>query len=302
MNKFRALLVELRAPFLTVTIIPVLAGTALAASHGRAIDPVNFWLVLAGFAFLHLGTNVLNDYFDWKNGTDNINKKFIPPFTGGSRLIQAKVLKPRAVLIQGLLLFAAATAFFIPLIHAKGIELFWVLLFSLVAGGFYTAPPFKWAHLGFGEVLIFISFGPLMALTAYYVQAGSVNQAALAMSLLPGMLAASIVDINEFPDHDADKKTGKANLIVRLGRKAGRYTYYIMISAAYASVIAAVALKLLPAPALFSLLGLPVSIKASAVLFSNYDKPQKLAPACGMTIIAHLVSGLALAAAIYFTK
>ena len=299
MNKIKSMIIELRAPFLTVTILPVLIGTALAHRAGVKIDIAAFWLIMSGFIFLHLGTNVLNDYFDWKNGTDNVNKKFISPFTGGSRLIQANVLKPRVVLIEGLAMFIVATALFIPLIHSRGIILFWVLLFSLVAGGFYTAPPFKWAHKGFGELLIFASFGPLMVATSYYILTGTVTSAVLAASILPGLLAASVVDINEFPDHDADKKTGKANLIVRLGTRRGKYSYFIMIVLAYISVVAAVMVRLLPVTALFALLALPFSINASLVLARYHDKPAKLAPACGMTIIAHLVGALAIAVVLY---
>ena len=36
----------------------------------------------------HAGANVLNDYFDARNGADDANQQGLFPFTGGSRLIQ----------------------------------------------------------------------------------------------------------------------------------------------------------------------------------------------------------------------
>jgi 1,4-dihydroxy-2-naphthoate octaprenyltransferase len=36
----------------------------------------------------HAGANVLNDYFDARNGADAANHQGLFPFTGGSRLIQ----------------------------------------------------------------------------------------------------------------------------------------------------------------------------------------------------------------------
>ncbi len=291
---------ELRAPFLTVTIIPVIAGAVLAHRAGAAFNPGIFAFTMAAFIFLHLGTNVLNDYFDHMNGTDRVNKKFIPPFTGGSRLIQAKVLKPAEVLAEGIILFLLGILFFIPLILKFGAPVAAVLAFSLVAGVFYTAPPFKWAHLGAGEILIFISFGPLMVITSYLTQGGGSLLAPALISLPIGMLAAAIVDINEFPDFEADKRTGKKNLVVRLGVKNGRATYIIMNVLAFAAIIAAVALKAVPFAVIAGLLALPVAAKAVSILVKNYKSPAKLAPACGMTILAHLLTGVIIILALAF--
>lgn len=302
MGKLKYFFAELRAPFLTVTIIPVIAGAVLAHRTGTQFDAIYFSCVLAAFIFLHLGTNVLNDYFDHINGTDKINKKFIPPFTGGSRLIQSKALKPKEVLAEGIILFLAAALLFIPLIIKFGAPLAAVLVFSLIAGIFYTAPPFKWAHLGLGEILIFLSFGPLMTVTSYYAQGGAGFLKPLLLSLPLGFLAAAIVDINEFPDYIADKKTGKKNLVVRLGVKYGRITYIVMIAGAYISIIAAVVLKAAPLAMLAALLTLPLAIKAVVVLNKNYNKPEKLVPACGITIVTHLLTGLLIIGAVAFFK
>lgn len=292
MKKIINYVMELRAPFLTVTVIPVIAGAAIACRHGAHFDATNFALVLFAFIFFHLGTNVFNDYFDHVNGTDNVNTKFIPPFTGGSRLIQNGVLSARSVFIEGALLFTAGTMLFVPLIIKFGSSAAIVLAFSLIAGIFYTAPPFKWAHLGLGELMIFISFGPLMVLTSFFMQGGRDLAAPLLISVAIGLLAAAIVDINQFPDYDADMMTGKNNLIVRLGPKNGKITYIAMVIGAFVAILAAVVARYAPASALLSLLAVPVAVKAVIELNRNYDKPDKLAPACGMTILTHLLVGI----------
>ena len=75
-----------RLPFLTATIIPVLLGILIAASHG-SFDLAAAALTVIGAAFVQLGLNVANDVFDTVQGADDAN---VTPtqFSGGSRVIQ----------------------------------------------------------------------------------------------------------------------------------------------------------------------------------------------------------------------
>ncbi len=294
MNKIKALMLETRAPFLTVTIIPVLLGSEMAIKTGAKFNGAIFSAVLAGFIFLHLATNVLNDYFDDINGTDRINKQFIFPFTGGSRLIQSGVLAPKAVLGEAVVLFLLGSVLLCIVSYFKGMYLLFLLGLSLFAGVFYTAPPLKLAHRGLGEFFIFLGFGPIMVTGAYYAFAGNASFGSLLASIPVGLLASAIVDINQFPDYEADKETGKRNLVVRLGRKNGSIFHAVIVFIAYAIIVTAVILRAIPVWSLLSLLGLLPSLKAITLLDKNFDNPLQLAPACVMTIVAHLITGLAL--------
>jgi len=51
----------------------------------------------------------LNDYFDHKSGTDDINKEFVRPFSGGSRMIQLGLLTPAETLAGGLFFLLIGT-------------------------------------------------------------------------------------------------------------------------------------------------------------------------------------------------
>ena len=52
-----------RLPFLTATLVPVLLGILIAASHG-SFDLVAALLTVVGACFVQLGLNVANDVFD----------------------------------------------------------------------------------------------------------------------------------------------------------------------------------------------------------------------------------------------
>jgi hypothetical protein len=61
-----------RLPFLTATLVPVLLGILIAASHG-SFDLVAAILTIIGACFVQLGLNVANDVFDTMSGADDAN-------------------------------------------------------------------------------------------------------------------------------------------------------------------------------------------------------------------------------------
>ncbi|MHA2151996.1 MAG: UbiA family prenyltransferase, partial [Candidatus Thorarchaeota archaeon] len=96
---------EMRAPFLTAAIVPVILGTCIAwASTGVFLLDVFLLTLIAGM-FLHVGANISNDYYDHKSGSDDINVDYVRPFTGGSRMIQKGWMSPREVFAEAMVFF-----------------------------------------------------------------------------------------------------------------------------------------------------------------------------------------------------
>ncbi len=294
MNKTKAFLLELRAPFLTVSILPVVVGTAAAFSLNRTVNWSGFWWVLLTYVLFHLGTNVWNDYWDDRNGTDRINREYVFPFTGGSRLIQQGALSARAVWWQGAVLFAAALGSGVLLAAWYGYWLLIIWLVALISGAFYTAPPFRWAHTGWGEILVGLNFGPLPMAAAYFIQTGRVEAWPILLSLPIGFLAVAILYVNQFPDFQADKASGKRNWVVRLGPKKARWGLAGLLVGAYAVLIVMLGSNMVSNNTWFAFVGLPLAAIALRQLWVNYSTPAKLAPACVATIALHLVTSLLL--------
>ena len=293
MNKLQAYLVELRTPFLTVSILPVVLATAIARHETGGWDPLLFWLSLAGAVLLHLGSNTINDWFDHRSGNDEANVDFVSPFTGGSRMIQAGFVTPRGVLILSMVLFTLATLIGIYLYTVRGPAIILFGITGLVFGIMYTEPRAMLAGRGFGEIAIFLAFG-LIAVGAYYVQTGSVSYQILVAPLPLAIFTTAIIIVNEFQDAAADGATGKNTLIVRLGRKRGAILYAIVMLSAYIPIIAGVATGLMPRWALLGLATLPVALKAIQVAAKAHDDPRAMTPANASTIIAHLATGVLL--------
>src|SRR4030042_3697573 len=71
-----------RLPFLTGSLFPVAAATALAYLIDHTWNFLFFGLTALGVAALQVGANLINDYYD-SFGSDPLNRKFTP-FSGGS--------------------------------------------------------------------------------------------------------------------------------------------------------------------------------------------------------------------------
>lgn len=279
-----------RLPFLTATVVPVLIGTAVAARDG-AFDFGLFLLTLVGAALFHLGTNVMNDYFDHRSGADEAN--LTPtPFSGGSRLIQRGLMEPASLrrMAWGFYLSGAAVGVVLALL--RGWELAWFGAAGFLLGFLYTAPPFRLVHRGLGEIAVGLGFGPVVVMGAYWVQAQRWSSEALFASIPVGLLIAAVLFINEIPDRYWDAKAGKRTLVVRMTPQATIIGYAALVGAAYLAIVAGVALGALPLATLLGLLTLPMAWNALKTLRRHHAYPYRLIPANATTIFAHLLTGL----------
>jgi 1,4-dihydroxy-2-naphthoate octaprenyltransferase len=295
MRKLLLILEELRAPFFTASIIPVILGASVAWSETGVFSLGLFLLTLVAGMSLHAGTNVANDYFDHKSRDDEINVEFVRPFSGGSRLIQKGLLTPRAVLVESLVLFAIGGVIGVYLAATRGPMILVLGLIGAFCGFFYTAPPVNIAARGIGELTVGLNFGTLMTLGAYYVQVGRFSTGAFLASLPVAILIADVLYINEFPDYTADKAVGKTHLVVRLGKEKAVWGYLALTLAAYVSILVPVLARAIPPYCLLALVTLPIAMKAIRVAVSNYADSPKLAPANAATIQLHMLTGLLVA-------
>ena len=296
MSKMKSLILELRASFLTATIVSIVLGASIAWARNGVFDVGFFLLSLVGGVFLHLGTNVANDYFDHKSGGDDINREFVRPFSGGSRMIQLGLLKPREVLLEASIFYATGLGIGMYLAFVRGLAVLFLGLVGLFSGIFYSGPPFKLANRGVGEALVGINFGVLMTMGSYYVQTQALDAEPLMASIPVCLLILAVVYINEFPDYNADKAVGKKTLIVRLGKKRAASGYVILIGGVYLSILIGVLTAIMPTATLIGLFTIPIAAKAAAYTLKYHSNSLKLVPANALTILCHLLTSLLLSA------
>jgi 1,4-dihydroxy-2-naphthoate octaprenyltransferase len=253
-----------------------------------------FALTLIAAVLLHIGANVVNDYFDHVSGNDEANTEFVRPFSGGSRVIQSGLLSPLEVLTGGLLSFVLAGLIGLYLTWVRGPVVLALGVFGFVSGMFYTGRPFNWASRGMGELLIGLNFGVLMTLGAYFVQTQQLSWIPVLASLPVAFLITAVLWINEFPDYAADRAVGKRTLVVRLGRSRASVVYGALMVSAHLVILAGVIAERLPQATLLAFITLPLSLRAIAHTRRHYDESFDLVPANALTVTSHLATGLLL--------
>jgi 1,4-dihydroxy-2-naphthoate octaprenyltransferase len=305
MTKVFTWLVITRAPFLTAIIVPMLIGAAWVAALGLATPfPWGkfFLTVFAGIA-MHVAANTFNDYFDWKSGTDQANNDYFLPYSGGSRSIELGLVNEKTLFAVASIALLISTALGLTLALTSG----WgVLVFGAIGAFcsyFYTAPPLRLAaRRGLGELAVGLNFGPLAVAGTVYALTGRVSLADFLAGVPIGLLTIAILWINQFPDEEADKATGKHNLVVVLGKARAAWGYVALMVAAFGlAAYWALADRTFPIGALLILGGLPLAYQASRVILREYAE-RSLVRANVTTIKLHAISGTLMAAGILGTK
>ncbi len=282
---------EARPPFFTATIVPTAFGAVFAWHETSSFDTLLFILTLTGVLFLHAGTNVVNDYFDYRSGTDRINRNK-SPFNGGSPFVVEGTLSPEAIYRAAIIFFAVGAA--VGLILA-----FWTTLLIIPLGAlgiglgyFYTAPRANLAARGVGEIAVGLGFGPLVVGGAYAVQTGELAWLPFAAGAPIGFLIGLVLFINQFPDMEADGKVGKTHWVVRMGLSKAAIWYIALMSAAFASIIILWIMEVYPTPALLGLIPGVMALRAGRIVLRRHSQFGELIPAQLMTINIHMCVGI----------
>jgi len=266
----------------------VLVGVAAAAYDGFALQPLHVILTLVGALLAHISVNVLNDYFDYRSGIDLATKR--TPFSGGSGILPAGLLKAQQVYLLGLASLIGVGAIGIYFT----IEYGWRIL-PLGIGGMLVVYLYT-TYITKNPLLCVIApglgFGPLMVVGTYFAQTGEYSLTAGLASLVPGFLVSNLLLLNQFPDVEADKVASRRHIPIAYGRQFSAKVYAVLMAATYVSLALAVGFKVLPLTALIGLLTLPLAVKTVMGALKNYDDMEKLMPSLGMNIQVILLTTL----------
>lgn len=216
-------LLAIRPKTLPAGIAPIMIGLALAFGDG-SFHFLSAAACLCAALLIQIGTNLANDYFDFKKGAD-VNR------TGPTRVAQAGLIQPSTVLKAACLSFFIAGLISIYLILRAGPVIAVIAVISIVSGFWYTAGKKALAYLGLGELFVFIFFGPVAVGGTYYVQTMDMNMAVLAAGLGPGFISCAILAVNNLRDIEGDRQVAKKTLAVRFGRSFARWEYTLLITA-----------------------------------------------------------------------
>lgn len=218
-------LLAARPRTLPASIAPVIVGTALGLREGE-FNPLIFLATLATAVLLQVGANYANDVFDYLKGADRVRQ-------GPLRVTQSGLLTPRQMLAGTAVVFGAAALIGVYLVSIGGWPILLIGVLSIICAVAYTAGPFPLAYRGLGDLFAFIFFGVVAVMGTYFLQAGRFTLASFVASLPNAMFATATIVVNNLRDMDADRESGKRTLAVRIGDRATRIEYTLMLAGAY---------------------------------------------------------------------
>jgi 1,4-dihydroxy-2-naphthoate polyprenyltransferase len=272
---------------LTATYVPLALAAALALQQGK-FDLVHFVLALIGALFLQVAANLINEYYDFKRGAEDLKQ------SGQGMVIKQGLLTPQQVLIGAVVTVLAGVAIGLYLLTQTGPLLFWIGLGGVLVVITYTAGPFPLAYNGLGEVAVFIFMGPLMVLGAYFVMAREYSPLPLFVGIPIGFTVAAILHANNVRDIDSDRAVNKRTLAVLLGLRAARIEYFILIIGAYVAVALMIIAGIMPWTTAIAIVTLPEALKLIQIINTSRDNAL-LHQAQGRTAKLHGAFGMWLA-------
>ena len=219
-----------------------LMPSILAVVLAIGMPEFNIWLgILAviGVCLVHLGGNLLDDYFDWQDELlsyrEELRKEGEKAFTD-----KYPYLRDGSTTLGEL---RTAIAVFFGLAIVCGLIIWivrdfdwWLVGIAAVAGVlcfFYSAPPLKLGFHGLGELVIGICFGPCLICGVYesacgglYTAEGGFAWHVLALGCAIGMFVTNILYTHSFVERHVDAVSHKKTLAVVLKTDAAGLTAY----------------------------------------------------------------------------
>jgi len=268
----------------TASYVPM--GVAATAALQDGVFHLGFFILsLLGVMLLQTAANLVNEYYDFVRGSDDLK------VAGQGMAIKNYGLTPREVGIGALLALVGGGLIGLYLLSQSGPALWWIGIGGALVAVTYTAGPFPLAYNGLGEIAAGIFMGPMVVVGAYYVMAKSIPAYLWWVSLPIALMVAAILHANNLRDLEADRAANKRTLAVLFGRDIARIEYKILVFGAYISLLALVILQVAPVTTLVALLTLPEALRLTHIFDTETDA-QKLHPAQGRTAKLHGQFGL----------
>lgn len=221
-TKIQSWILASRPKTLPAALVPVIVGSALAINDGKFVLLYSL-IALICSVLIQIGTNFVNDLYDFLKGADNEKRK------GPIRVLATGLITVKEMELGSFLIFLTAFLLGLILVIKAGLLILIVGIFSILAGIAYTAGPFPLAYNGLGDIFVFMFFGIIGTMGTYYIQTERLSMISFLTSIPVGSLITNILVVNNFRDISEDKAAGKRTLAVIFGRNFARVQYIFLL-------------------------------------------------------------------------
>lgn len=254
-------LIAIRPFALPASMMPVLFGTVMAVTVGKAMFNLSlFLLALFSMVILHSGANMLNDFKDFKKGLDKVP-------TPSSGAVVRGYISSMSCLISAIILLLIGSILGLIIVYYVGLPIIIIGAVGIAIGVFYSISPVALKYHALGDLAVFLDFGILGALGAWTVQTGAISWIPALWAVPMSILVAAILHANNWRDIQEDKQGGITSLASLLGDKASHIYYGFLIFGAFGFILLLLILTRIvirpsmPFTFLITLLSFPLAVK-----------------------------------------
>ncbi len=228
MKQIKIWLEAIRLRTLPVSVSGVLIAVGLAKFNGtfRLVPS----LLCVAFAVLaQIVSNLANEYFDFKAGTDK--KGRVGPRRGVTEGDFSPATLKRAM-VGTLVATCAVGLSMLAVVDPGEGYANWLLLVGVgvmvaVMAFAYSAGPYPLSYHALGEVAVMAFYGLVPVIFSYYVVAGDFHPYAVIAGIAIGLMGVNVLLVNNYRDVDDDREAGKRTSVVVAGRTLAAFAYLL---------------------------------------------------------------------------
>jgi len=244
MTKPEAWVSAARLRTLPLSISGIMTAGAAAKENGFFSITI-FLLALATTLGLQILSNFANDYGDGVKGTDN-HERIGPMRAMQSGALTAEDLK-KGIIITSIITLGLACWLIYVAFENQNIfhsTIFFILgIAAIVAAITYTVGRRAYGYRALGDVFVFVFFGLLGVLGAYFLFAKNLNGFIVLPAVVIGLLSTAVLNLNNMRDRLTDARANKTTLAVLLGPEKAKLYHYGLILLAFIAALLYLVLK-----------------------------------------------------------
>lgn len=221
LNRFLKYLFALRPWSFTISLTPVMLGCCLGYKRLGEFDLIVCLVTCITALCVHSAGNLVNTYYDFRNGVDS-NR------SDDRTLVDNIITTEDVVNLAGVLYTCGCIGVLCLAVISKArIELLAVVYFVGMTGSFLYTGGLGLKYIALGDLLIFLTFGPLSVQFAYLAQTGYVSLLPILYALPLAVNTETILHANNTRDMEDDKLKGVVTLAILCG-KTGSYALFLL--------------------------------------------------------------------------
>ena len=220
---------------------------------------------LLGAVLFQASGNLIGDYFDYMYKVDRKES------LGSSRMLVDGVFTPKTIFWFGIIVLCMGILLGLFLWSQTGNDLLWIGIVGALGTFFY----YKLKYMALGDVLIFVIYGPLIALGTAFVMTNQLYWEVVVLSIPIAFLVVNILHANNTRDMRDDKLANIKTQALLLGEKGSRIQYTFLAIGSYVAVAIFVLLNMISPLALLVIVTLPLAKKnINLIKQAKIDKPE----------------------------